>query len=251
MAPKWWESEDKHSSTNVSLVGSLHKGRIIYLRNVKSAMGPAKFRLRLWTTQWAEQLPSGEGACVVAHCFDEFEACHLISSFFVTVDAEKPDSVMVKYDELTSSPKMAVKLAHNKIKRAHLFVLEILARQVQELGVHVEDPFPTLHDLSSQRSNTDAVNDLTSISDALDDDDSFDNEDGQIVIIHWQELPLDDVRMQMSDPNSGIRVGSRSWRLKTYHNVFVGNEGFSSLIDYLSSLILLSFFFSFSLSLSP
>ena len=186
MAPKWWESEDKYSSTSVSLVGSLHKGRIIYLRNVKSNVGPAKFRLRLWTTQWAEQLPDADGACVIAHCFDEFETCHLLSKFFVTADGDKPDSVLVRYEEFTSSPKVAVKLARNKIKKSHIFVLEVLACQVAKNKL-ADEPFPVINDLSSQRSNTDAVNDLTSFSDGLEDsDNAFDNEDGSIVLIDWQ-----------------------------------------------------------------
>lgn len=32
---KWWEAEDKYSSTTVSLLGSLSQGRVIFLRNVK------------------------------------------------------------------------------------------------------------------------------------------------------------------------------------------------------------------------
>jgi len=155
----------------------------------------------------------------------------LLSKFFVTADGDKPDHVLVRYEELTSSPKVAVKLARNKIKKSHLFVLEVLACQVAKNKL-TDEPFPVINDLSSQRSNTDAVNDLTSFSDGLDDsDNTFDNEDGSIVLIDWQELPLDDVRMQMTDPASGVRVGARSWRLKTYHDVFVGNEAVDWLVE--------------------
>jgi hypothetical protein len=225
MMPKWWEAEDKFSSTTVSLVGSLSKGRIIYLRNVKSSVGPAKFRLRLWSTQWAEQ--DGEGACVICHGYDEFDQCHLLSKFFISADKDKPDSVCVRYEELTSSPKVAVKLARNKIKKSHLFVLEVLACQVAKNKLS-QDPFPTITDLSSQRS-TDAVNDLTSFSGG---DDSFDNEaDENMVLVDWQELPLDDVRLQLQSTTGGVRVGERSWRLRTYKNVFVGNEAVDWLVE--------------------
>ncbi len=237
MQPRWWEAEDKYSSTTVSLVGSLSQGRVIYLRSVKSNLGPAKFRLRLWTTQWAEQLLDGSnGACVVCHSFDEGESCHLLTKFVVVPDKDKPDSVLVRYEELTSSPKVAVKLARNKIKKAHLFVLEVLAGQVAK-NKQLPDPFLNTSD-ASQRS-TDAVGDLTSASlgeelDSFEDKegDSFDNEnDKQIVLVDWQELPLDDVRAQMREPRDGVRVGDRSWRLKTYKNVFVGNEAVDYLVE--------------------
>ena len=237
MQPKWWEAEDKYSTTTVSLVGSLSQGRIIYLRNVKSNLGPAKFRLRLWVTQWAEQLQDGSnGACVVCHSFDDGENCHLVSKFFVSPDKGKPSAVLVRYEELTSSPKVAVKLARNKIKKAHLFVLEVLAAQVAK-NKQLPDPFLNTSD-ASQRS-TDAVGDLTSASlgeelDSFDekDADNFDNEkDNQIVLADWQELPLDDVRMQMRDPREGVRVGDRSWRLKTFKNVFVANEAVDFLVE--------------------
>ncbi len=102
MSPKWWESENKYSSTHVSLVGFLSQGRVIYLRNVKTNLGPAKLRLRLWVTQWAVALETG--SCVIAHSYDEFESCHLVSKFVVLPDKEK-SNVIVRYEELTSSPK--------------------------------------------------------------------------------------------------------------------------------------------------
>jgi hypothetical protein len=105
MSPKWWESENKYSTTHVSLVGALSQGRVIYLRNVKTSVGPAKFRLRLWVTQWAMELEMG--SCVIAHCNDEFDSCHLVSKFMVLPDKDKPNGVLVRYEELTSSPKFA------------------------------------------------------------------------------------------------------------------------------------------------
>ncbi len=188
-------------------------------------------------TQWAEQLQDGSnGACVVCHSFDDGENCHLLTKFVVSPDKDKPNAVLVRYEELTSSPKVAVKLARNKIKKSHLFVLEVLAAQVAK-NKQLPDPFLNTSD-ASQRS-TDAVGDLTSASlgeelDSFDDKDaeSFENEqDNQIVLVDWTELPLDDVRAQMRDPRDGVRVGDRSWRLKTYKNVFVANEAVDYLVE--------------------
>jgi hypothetical protein len=53
------DRQDKFGTTRVSLVQQQKFGRVLYLRNVKTNVGPAKFRLRLWTTQWVEEL--GEG----------------------------------------------------------------------------------------------------------------------------------------------------------------------------------------------
>jgi hypothetical protein len=61
---------------------------------------------------------------------------------------------------------VAVKFAQNKIKKAHLFVLEVLSAQVAKNKL-IPDPFLSgVNDKSSQRS-TDAAFDLTSVSGEL------------------------------------------------------------------------------------
>ncbi len=152
-----------------------------------------------------------------------------------------------------------MKFAHNKIKKSHLLVLELLAAQVARNKL-IPDPFLSgVSDKSSQRS-TDAAFDLTSISGEIFflyictwlkgkkkmiwtvlrkrtkvltikimTNKLFSwtgkvfkkkKEGGKVLIlVKKKELPLDDVRQQMQDPKEGVPVGDRSWRLKTYKNV--------------------------------
>lgn len=191
MQPRWWESEEKFGSTRVTLVQKQRFGRVLYLRNIKvrgrggrlyhtahgcawaqTTVGPAKVRLRLWTTQWAEQL--GEGKAVVTmHAFDDLEKCHLVSRFLCTATPE--GHVMVRYEEVTSSPKVAITMTHNKIKKSHVYVLQLLAAQVAK-NAHLSDHTRPLDPLAlasavafnsggadsmSQLSNTDALMEAT------------------------------------------------------------------------------------------
>ena len=130
MDPRWWESEEKYSSTKVSLV-SRSQGKVIFLRNVKTSVAGIQFRLRLWTTQWIELIDDKQ-TTVVMHAFDETEKCHLISKFIITKIAEGSSNnrLLVKYEELSSSPKFAITVTQSKIKKSHLYVLELLAQQV-------------------------------------------------------------------------------------------------------------------------
>lgn len=127
MNPKWWEDEEKYSSTSVTMVQTLSREKIAYLRNVKSSLGPAKFRLRLWTTQWVERERDNETATVVSHAFDDLDKCHLIDRFVCSVDKERPGCVLVRFEELTSSPKIAIKVARNKVKKVSTLFLFLLA----------------------------------------------------------------------------------------------------------------------------
>jgi hypothetical protein len=73
---------------------------------------------------------------VILHCFDELEKCHLISNFVVN---KEPDgmSLRVTYEELSSSPTLAVKLGAGKIRKAHEAVLASLATRVLEAQASV------------------------------------------------------------------------------------------------------------------
>jgi hypothetical protein len=73
----------------------------------------------------------GVGKSVVnMHCFDDLEKCHLVSKFSCIPQA---GSVLVRYEEATSSPKIAVKISQNKIKKAHQYVLTLVAAQVAKV----------------------------------------------------------------------------------------------------------------------
>jgi hypothetical protein len=73
---------------------------------------------------------------VILHCFDELEKCHLISNFVLH---KEPDgmSLRVTYEELSSSPTLAVKLGAGKIRKAHEAVLASLATRVLEAQASV------------------------------------------------------------------------------------------------------------------
>ncbi len=82
-------------------------------------------RLKLWTTQWVDEKASMP--VVISHAYDELGKCHLVSNFVLKPE---PDglSVRVCYEELTSSPALAVRLGASKIKKAHEAALESLAK---------------------------------------------------------------------------------------------------------------------------
>ncbi len=102
-------------------------------------LGPVTVRLKLWTTQWVDR--KGPMPVVILHCFDELEKCHLVSNFVLK---KEPDglSIRVVYEELTSSPNLAVKLGAGKIRKAHEAVLASVAAQM--LKAQVAEPQPTL-----------------------------------------------------------------------------------------------------------
>lgn len=260
MQPKWWESDEKFGSTRVSLVQKERFGRVLYLRSVKTRVGPANVRLRLWTTQWAEQLAEGKSV-VNMHCFDDLEKCHLVSRFVVS--PQQGGAVKVVYEEVASSQKMALKLAQNKIRKAHQYVLSLVAAQVaKNAGAVAVGPSTSPRRQSSesgdahnprsdtppndgggtgdtsQRSNTDAIPEATTSREDLTEDEEADlfGDESDVVgmeLLSWEELPLEAVREQIRKPYpEGVLVSNRDWRLRTYKNVFVGNEAVDWIVEH-------------------
>jgi hypothetical protein len=153
--------------------------------------------------------PSLSGKSVVnMHCFDDLEKCHLVSKFSCIPQA---GSVLVRYEEATSSAKIAVKIAQNKIRKAHQYVLTLVAAQVAKnahlsAGSQVSADKDGKDTLSSQRSNTDAIQDATTTpSDQSDDVDEFrDGEDEPLMeLVTWEDLPLEAVRERIMKPAPG------------------------------------------------
>jgi hypothetical protein len=152
-------------------------------------------------------------------------------------------SVHVRYEEVTSSPKIAVKLAQNKIKKAHTYVLTLVSTQVSK-NAHLTDTPPadimsavpaamSPNDTASQRSNTDAIAEATTTDgDVSDDGELFEEEKEEelLDLVSWESLPLDVVRTRLMKPGEGVLVSNRVWRLRTYKNVFVGDEAVDWLV---------------------
>lgn len=133
-----WEREDIYGRSKVSEIAHVGGGVIQYVRDVKSTLGPVVLRLKLYVTQWIDR-KDPSAPVILLHSFDAMQKCHLVSNFVVQA---MPDgiSINVRYDEVSSSPSVAVRMGSSKIKKAHELTLMYLAEQLLAKAQKTRNP---------------------------------------------------------------------------------------------------------------
>lgn len=212
MQPEFWnDSDEKDNSTRVSMIDRPKDGKVSYLRNVKTAFGPAKMRFRLWTTSWVEKTGT-DGATVHMHGYDDGTlSIHVVSRFVLR---QTSGGVMVRYEEMSSNTKASINLATTRIKKTHRRTLQLLAAQVIKVKMAKE-----MGELTNADGNL------------IQEGDAGDDSAEEAVLVQWQDLPLDKVRSEMLNVKTGIKVSDRQRGMKTYHNVWVANEAVDWLCE--------------------
>ena len=149
MDPTFWTLEDRFGVTQIGPVTQVGGGVIQYLRDVKSSVGPVALRMQLFTTQWIDR-KHPEAPVVIMHCHDALQKCHLVTNFVVR-EFDESGSIRVIYEEVSSSPSVAVKLGSTRIRKAHELVLAHFAERLYRNATRSKNPLFSKKDSSSPR----------------------------------------------------------------------------------------------------